>query len=164
MSDRIAVYPGSFDPVTLGHLNILARARKAVDHLIVAVVANPGKNPMFTIQERVEMLRASIGDEPGITVESFEGLLANYLRTKDAAFIVRGLRAVSDFDYEFQMAVQNRHLVPEVDTLFMMTDEKYFYVSSGMVKEIAMLGGDVSHMVTDRVLDRIREEVLERCD
>ncbi len=164
MSDRIAVYPGSFDPVTLGHLNILARAREAVDHLIVAVVANPGKNPMFTLEERVEMLQAHIGDDARITIESFEGLLANYLRTKDAAFIVRGLRAVSDFDYEFQMAVQNRHLVPEVDTLFMMTDENYFYVSSGMVKEIALLGGDVSHMVSDLVQDRIREEVAKRCD
>ena len=164
MSDRIGVYPGSFDPVTLGHLNILARAREAVDHLIVAVVANPGKNPMFSIEEREEMLRACIGDVPGITIESFEGLLANYLREKEAHFIVRGLRAVSDFDYEFQMAVQNRHLVPEVDTLFMMTDEKYFYVSSGMVKEIALLGGDVSHMVSDLVLDRILEEVAKRCD
>ena len=163
MSDRIAVYPGSFDPVTLGHLNILARAKKTVDHLVVAVVCNPGKNPMFTIDERVQMLEACIGDVEGITIESFEGLLADYVRAKDAAFIVRGLRAVSDFDYEFQMAVQNRHLVPEVDTLFMMTDEKYFYVSSGMVKEIAMLGGDVSHMVSDLVLDRIREEVQKRC-
>ena len=164
MSDRIGVYPGSFDPVTLGHLNILARAREAVDHLIVAVVANPGKNPMFSIEEREEMLRACIGDVPGITIESFEGLLANYLREKEAHFIVRGLRAVSDFDYEFQMAVQNRRLAPDVDTLFMMTDEKYFYVSSGMVKEIALLGGDVSHMVSDLVLDRILEEVAKRCD
>ncbi len=164
MNDRVAVYPGSFDPVTLGHLNILARARKAVDHLIVAVVRNPSKNPMFTIREREKMLRDHIGDDPGITIESFEGLLADYVHDRGAKFIVRGLRAVSDFDYEFQMAVQNRRLAPDVDTLFMMTDEKYFYVSSGMVKEIALLGGDVSHMVSDRVLKRIREEVAKRCD
>jgi len=161
MTERVAVYPGSFDPVTLGHLDILERAKLAVDHLIVAVVRNPGKNPMFTAQRRMELIHECIGDCPGISVVSFEGLLIDFVRAQNAAFIVRGLRAVSDFDYEFQMAVQNRHLAPEVDTLFMMTDAKYFYVSSRMVKEIATLGGDVSHMVNDIVLDALKKELTK---
>jgi pantetheine-phosphate adenylyltransferase len=162
MTERVAIYPGSFDPVTLGHLNILQRARRAVDHLVVAVVRNPGKNPMFTAQRRMEMLRASIGECDDVSIESFDGLLVDFVRQREAQFIVRGLRAVSDFDYEFQMAVQNRRLAHEVDTLFMMTDEKYFYVSSRMVKEIALLGGSVSHMVTDLVLEALAEEVGPR--
>ncbi len=162
MSERIAVYPGSFDPVTLGHLNILKRVRLAVDHLIVAVVRNPGKSPMFTAQERIELLRACLGDCEGITLVSFEGLLIDFVRDQGAQFIVRGLRAVSDFDYEFQMAVQNRNLAPEVDTLFMMTDERYFYVSSRMVKEIAMLNGTVSHMVPELVENAIARKKGER--
>ena len=155
MSGRVAVYPGSFDPVTLGHLNILKRARLAVDHLIVAVVRNPGKSPMFTAQERIDLIRECLGDCEGITLTSFEGLLIDFVRDQGAQFIVRGLRAVSDFDYEFQMAVQNRNLASEVDTLFMMTDERYFYVSSRMVKEIALLDGTVSHMVPERVEEAI---------
>lgn len=155
MNPRVAVYPGSFDPVTLGHLSIIARAKAAVDQLIVAVVGNPGKEPMFTIAERKEMLHRLVGDCKGITIESFEGLLIDYVRAKDAKFIVRGLRAVSDFDYEFQMAVQNRRMEPEVDTLFMMTEAKHFYVSSRMVKEISALGGDVAHMVPPLVLTEL---------
>jgi len=155
MNPRVAVYPGSFDPVTLGHLSIIARAKEALETLIVAVVRNPGKDPMFTIEEREEMLHRLVGDCPGIIIESFEGLLIDYVRDKDAKFIVRGLRAVSDFDYEFQMAVQNRRMEPEVDTLFMMTEAEHFYVSSRMVKEIAMLGGDVAHMVPQEVLDEL---------
>ena len=155
MSGRVAVYPGSFDPVTLGHLNILRRARLAVDHLIVAVVRNPGKSPMFTAQERIDLIRECLGDCEGITLISFEGLLIDFVRDQGAQFIVRGLRAVSDFDYEFQMAVQNRNLASEVDTLFMMTDERYFYVSSRMVKEIALLDGTVSHMVPKLVEEAI---------
>jgi pantetheine-phosphate adenylyltransferase len=159
MTERVAVYPGSFDPVTLGHLNIIRRAKLAVDQLIVAVVRNPGKSPMFTAEERVEMLGECLGDCEGLTIVSFEGLLIDFVRAQGAHFIVRGLRAVSDFDYEFQMAVQNRNLAAEVDTLFMMTDERYFYVSSRMVKEIAMLDGTVSHMVpetVERLLDKKR--------
>jgi pantetheine-phosphate adenylyltransferase len=158
MNPRVAVYPGSFDPVTLGHLSIIARAKVAVDHLIVAVVRNPGKDAMFTIGEREEMLRHLVGDCEGITIESFEGLLIDYVRAKDAKFIVRGLRAVSDFDYEFQMAVQNRRMEPEVDTLFMMTEAEHFYVSSRMVKEISALGGDVAHMVPLPVLDELERK------
>ena len=158
MSHRVGVYPGSFDPVTLGHLNILRRAALAVDELIVAVVRNPGKSPMFTAAERVEMLRECLGDCDGIRIVSFEGLLIDFVRDQEAQFIVRGLRAVSDFDYEFQMAVQNRNLASEVDTLFMMTDERYFYVSSRMVKEIALLGGTVRHMVPETIEKRLDEK------
>ncbi len=158
----VAIYPGSFDPPTLGHINILHRARRAVDHLVVAVVRNPGKNPMFSPERRMELLRASIGDHDDVSIVSFDGLLVDFVQQRQAQFIVRGLRAVSDFDYEFQMAVQNRRLAPEVDTLFMMTDEKYFYVSSRMVKEIALLGGSVSHMVNDLVLEALAEEVGQR--
>ncbi len=158
MSHRIAIYPGSFDPITLGHLNIIGRAKRAVDELIVAVVRNPGKNPMFTAAERVEMIETLTADCSGVRVESFEGLLIHYVRSRGARFIIRGLRAVSDFEYEFQMAVQNRHLAPEVDTLFMMTEAEHFYVSSRMAKEIAMLDGDVSHMVPQLVVERMRDK------
>ena len=159
MTQRVGVYPGSFDPVTFGHLNILERAKLFVDHLIVAVVRNPGKNPMFPAQRRMELIRECIGDCDGVSVVSFDGLLIDFVRSQQADFIVRGLRAVSDFDYEFQMAVQNRHLAPEVDTLFMMTDKNHFYVSSRMVKEIWRLNGDVSHMVNDVVLNALNEEI-----
>jgi pantetheine-phosphate adenylyltransferase len=158
MTHRIAIYPGSFDPITLGHLNIIQRAKSAVDELIVAVVRNPGKDPMFTAAERVEMIETLTCGCPGVTVESFEGLLIHYVRSRGAKFIIRGLRAVSDFEYEFQMAVQNRHLAPEVDTLYMMTEAQHFYVSSRMAKEIAMLDGDVSHMVPELVVQRMRDK------
>ncbi len=158
MNPRVAVYPGSFDPVTLGHLSIIARAKEALDTLIVAVVRNPGKHPMFSLAEREEMLHRLVGSCPGVVIESFEGLLIDYVRAKDAKFIVRGLRAVSDFDYEFQMAVQNRRMEPEVDTLFMMTEAEHFYVSSRMVKEISLLGGDVSHMVPPEVLAELEKK------
>jgi len=159
MTRRVAVYPGSFDPITLGHLNIIERAKLAVDHLVIAVVSNPGKSPMFTLDERMEMIKTCLGDCSGVSIETFEGLLIDFVRARKAGFILRGLRAVSDFDYEFQMAVQNRHLAPEVDTLFMMTDKNHFYVSSRMVKEISALGGDVSHMVPDLVLEQLRRKV-----
>ena len=162
MTGTIAIYPGSFDPITHGHLNIVERARQAVDHLVIAVVRNPGKSPMFTLDERMEMIQTCLGDCDGVSIETFEGLLIDYVRARGAQFILRGLRAVSDFDYEFQMAVQNRHLAPEVDTLFMMTDKNHFYVSSRMVKEIALLGGDVSHMVPDLVLGELRRKVSPR--
>ncbi len=158
MSNRIAIYPGSFDPVTLGHLNIIKRAAKAVDNLIVAVVRNPGKSPMFTTDERIDQLNRLTSDCPNVTVDSFDGLLIDFVRKRGAGFILRGLRSASDFEYEFQMAVQNRKLAPEVDTLFMMTDAKYFYVSSRMSKEIAMLGGDVAHMVPDMIIRELEQK------
>lgn len=158
MSHRIAIYPGSFDPVTLGHLNIISRAAKAVDQLIVAVVQNPGKSPMFTAEERIQQLITLTADCSNVTVDSFDGLLIDYVRARGAGFILRGLRSASDFEYEFQMAVQNRKLAPEVDTLFMMTDAKYFYVSSRMSKEIATLGGDVAHMVPEMIIRELEKK------
>ena len=141
---RVALYPGSFDPVTNGHLNIVERGVAAFDRVIVGVAHNVRKQPLFTPEERVDMLRQVIGDEPRVEVVAFRGLLIDYAVKRQATVILRGLRAVSDFEYEFQMAHMNRRLAPEVDTVFMMTGEEHFYVSSNLVREVARFGGDVS--------------------
>lgn len=154
MAERVAIYPGSFDPITLGHQNLIERGLKAVDRLIVAVVKNPGKNPLFTLEERVEMIREVVSDA-GVEVDSFDGLLVDYCRSKKVEVVLRGLRAVSDFEYEFEMAMMNRKLAPELDFLFMMTDEEYFYVSSRLVREVAALGGDITPFVDAAVKARM---------
>jgi len=157
MSDgRVAIYPGSFDPPHLGHVNIIHRALAAFDRVVVAVVGNPEKRSMFTAEERIELIRASVGEHPHLEVDQFEGLLIDYVRARQATLVIRGLRAVQDFEYELQMAGMNRKLAPEVDTLFMMTDERWFYVSSRLLKEVAALGGDVSEMVPTPVAERLR--------
>lgn len=159
---RTAIYPGSFDPVTLGHLDIIKRAAGLFDKLIVAVMHNQNKIPMFTLEERKEMLKRIIKDLPNVEVESFGGLLADYAKTRNACVVVKGLRAVSDFEYEFQMALANRKLNAELDTVFLMTSAENMYLSSSVVKDIAVHGGSVSGFVPDElkndIEDRARRE------
>ena len=157
-----AVYPGTFDPVTNGHLDVIERAAKIFDELIVAVTTNPAKTPWFTLEERVEMLRECCSHLPNVAVEAFDGLLVNFVRQKGAKVIVKGLRAVTDFDYEFQMAAINRKLAPEIETLFLMTSLPYAYLSSSVVKEVASLKGCLKDLVPDNVAERLRRKVAER--
>ncbi len=146
-SKSIAVYPGTFDPITNGHLDILQRAMRVFDQVIVTIAPNVRKNPLFTTEERIEFIRGAAGDAPGLSFEVFEGLLVDFCISKNASVIVRGLRALADFEYEFQFAHMNRRLAPGVDTVFFMTDERNHYVSSSLVKEVAGFGGDVTGLV-----------------
>ncbi|MEZ8222332.1 Phosphopantetheine adenylyltransferase [Candidatus Fervidibacteria bacterium JGI MDM2 JNZ-1-D12] len=157
-----AVYPGTFDPVTNGHLDVIERAAKIFDELIVAVTTNPAKTPWFTLEERVEMLKECCSHLPNVTVEAFDGLLVNFVRQKGAKVIIKGLRAVTDFDYEFQMAAINRKLAPEIETLFLMTSLPYAYLSSSAVKEVASLNGCLKDLVPENVAKRLRQKVEER--
>lgn len=152
---RIAIYPGSFDPVTLGHLDIIRRASGLFDRLIVAVMHNQNKKPMFSVEERKEMLRRTTADLPNVEIESFGGLLADYALSQNACVLVKGLRAVSDFEYEFQMALANRKLNAELDTVFLMTSSEYMYLSSSVVKDIAVHGGSVAGFVPDEIVQDI---------
>ena len=152
---RTAIYPGSFDPVTLGHWDIIQRAEKLVDQLVVAVLHNPSKTSAFTVDERVAMLRELVGEHPGVTITSFHGLLVDFAKSQGAQFIVRGVRAFSDFEYEFQMALMNRKLAPELETVFLMPKEKYSAVSSRLVREIGSMGGNLSDLVPDALRERI---------
>ena len=154
-----AVYPGSFDPVTAGHLDVIARAARTFDELIVAVGRNSGKGPLFTVEERVEMLQEACARWPSVRVDAFEGMLVEYARACGAQVVVKGLRAVSDFEYEFQMALANHRLAPDIETLFMMTSAEHLYLSSSLVKEIARLGGDVSSLVPPLVERRLKERL-----
>ena len=147
MTKSIAVYPGTFDPITNGHLDILQRALRVFDRVIVTVAPNVRKNPLFTTDERIEFIRGAAGDAPGLEFEVFEGLLVDFCKSKNASVIVRGLRALADFEYEFQFAHMNRRLAPGVDTVFFMTDERNHYVSSSLVKEVASFGGDITGLV-----------------
>ena len=152
---RIAIYPGSFDPVTLGHLDIIRRASGLFDRLIVAVMHNQNKKPMFSVEERMEMLRRTTAGLPNVEIESFGGLLADYARRINACVLVKGLRAVSDFEYEFQMALANRKLNADLDTVFLMTSSEYMYLSSSVVKDIAVHGGSVAGFVPDEIVQDI---------
>lgn len=154
-----AVVPGSFDPVTNGHLYIIERTAQLFDQVTVAVVVNRRKQPMFTVEERVDMLREVCAHLPNVTVASFDGLLVDFAVQCGASVIVKGLRAVSDFEYELQMALMNRRLCPSVETLFMMTGAEASYLSSSVVKEIARLGGSVEGLVPNHVGQRLREKV-----
>ncbi|MCF6095044.1 pantetheine-phosphate adenylyltransferase [Microaerobacter geothermalis] len=154
----IAVYPGSFDPVTFGHLDIIQRGAKVFDHVIVAVLHNPNKNPLFTVEERIALIRDVIKNMPNVTVDSFHGLLVDYMRKMNANAIIKGLRAVSDFEYELQMASINRKLNDEVETFFMMTNNKYSFLSSSIVKEVAKYGAPVSDLVPDVVQVALRSK------
>lgn len=151
-----AIYPGSFDPVTCGHMDLIHRARKVFPRLVVAVAINIHKKAMFTVEERVDMLRETLCDQPDVEVDSFSGLLVDYAKLRGANIIVRGLRALSDFENEFQMAHMNRRLAPNLETFFMMTGQEHFYVSSQTVKEVAYFNGDISGLVPDVVIRRLR--------
>ena len=149
---KTAIYPGSFDPITNGHLDVIERALKLFGKVYVAVIKNPSKKEHFSLEQRVEMIQQSLGKRKNVIVESFAGLLVDYAKKKKATVIVRGLRAVSDFDYEFQMALTNRKMAPKIETLFFMTDYKYSYLSSSFVQQIAKLGGDIKDLVPKPVV------------
>ena len=163
---RTAVYPGTFDPVTNGHMDIITRAARLVDKLIIAVAVNTGKTPLFSLAERLKMVEAEVsamGDTTSkeIKVVPFDTLLMDFARLQNASMIIRGLRAVSDFEYEFQMAGMNSRLNREVETIFLMASERQQFIASKFVKEIGLLGGDVSHFVSPMVCDRIADKVAE---
>jgi pantetheine-phosphate adenylyltransferase len=162
MSEIVAIYPGSFDPLTNGHVDIIHRGARFFDRIIVAVLLNVEKAPLFSVSERVAIAKEVFRDHPNVEVDTFEGLLVEYARTKRASVIVRGLRAVSDFEYEMQMALMNRHLSPDVETIFMMPAEPYTYVSSRLVKEVVALGGSVNGLVPELVERHLREKQLAR--
>ena len=159
---RLALFPGSFDPLTNGHVDIVLRSAHLFERVLIAVLVNPDKKPLFTPEERVEIIRKVFREYPNVEVDTFAGLLVDYARQKRASAIVRGLRAVSDFEYEFQMALMNRHLEPTLETVFMMPAEPYTYVSSRLVKEVVALGGSVKGIVPDIVERRLREKHLAR--
>jgi pantetheine-phosphate adenylyltransferase len=154
---RRAIYPGTFDPVTNGHLDIIERACKLFDEIIVAILVNPGKNPMFTLEERVEILNEVLNSRfPQVRVDTFDGLLVDYAARQQAHAVVRGIRAISDYEYELQMALMNRRLNPAVETVFMMSHEDYSYVSSRLIKEVFILGGVIDGLVPELVIERMR--------
>jgi pantetheine-phosphate adenylyltransferase len=158
MPERIGIYPGTFDPITRGHLDIIERGIRLFDTLIVAVASNPGKAPLFDVRERLDIIGREIKKYKNVKLESFDCLLIDYVKRKKASTILRGLRVMSDFEYEFQMALTNRKLAPKIETVFMMTSESYATVSSRLIKEIARLGGDIGGFVTPAVEKRLREK------
>jgi pantetheine-phosphate adenylyltransferase len=158
-SGRVAVYPGSFDPITNGHVDIILRGARIFDRIVVAILANAEKTPLFTTAERIVLAREVFAGEPKVEVDSFGGLLVEFARRKGAHVIVRGLRAVSDFEYEFQMALMNRRLSPDLETVFMMPAEAYTYISSRLIREVFALGGPVAGLVPEAVEARMREKM-----
>lgn len=152
---KVAICPGTFDPVTLGHLDIIARASDIFDHIYVAVLHNPSKSPLFSAEERVDMLKEETGTLDNVSVEKFSGLAIEYAKKKSAVAIVRGLRAVSDFEFEFKLAAMNRNMNPQIEAVFMMTSSEYSFISSSAVKEVASMGGDVSKWVCPAVAKRL---------
>lgn len=155
----LALFPASFDPLTNGHLDILRRSLKIFDEVVVAVAVNVGKNPTFTLPERIAMLESTVGHEPGVRVTSFEGLMVDFGRQIGASCVIRGVRAMSDFEYEFEMALMNKHLYPEIETVFMMASPQYLYVSSSRLKELVRFGRDVSEFVPPQVAKQLRERL-----
>ena len=157
-----AIYPGSFDPVTNGHLDLIARAAKMFDHLVVAILRNSAKNPLFTVEERVSMLSEGTAEFGNVSVSTFDGLLVDFAREERAQAVVRGIRAISDYEYELQMALMNRRLAPDVETIFLMPDAKYSFVSSRLVKEVFQLGGSVDGLVPRFVIERMKDKNRHR--
>ena len=158
----IAVYPGTFDPITNGHADIVRRALKLFDRVVVALADNPRKRPLFTVKERKRMIHETLANDVGVEVDSFSGLLVDYVRRRGARFVIRGLRAVADFEYEFQFAHMNRQLAPEVETIFLMTNEDNFFVSSSLVREVAEMGGDIGRVVPPVVLAALKKKLKNR--
>jgi pantetheine-phosphate adenylyltransferase len=156
MSKRIAVYPASFDPITNGHLDIIDRAARLFDELIVAIGVNVDKAGTFSHEERLEMLREVLAGRPNVSIASFSGLLVDFLRQKHSQIVIRGLRALADFEYEFEMALMNAHLFPEIETVFLMTSERWFYVSSSRLRELLRFGTDISDFVPEPVYKRMK--------
>lgn len=156
-TDRVAIYPGSFDPITNGHVDIIMRGAEIFDRIIVAILHNQEKAPFFSVEERVQMGREVFAGEPKVAIESFGGLLVEFARRERAQVIVRGLRAISDFEYEFQMALMNRRLAPEIETVFMMPAESYTYISSRLIREVFALGGPIAGLVPEVVETRMRQ-------
>jgi pantetheine-phosphate adenylyltransferase len=154
-----AIFPGTFDPITNGHLDLIERGSRIFDELVVAVLRNPDKNPLFTLSERVEMLREVTRDRDNVSVATFDGLLVNFARQVGASAVLRGIRAISDYEYEFQMALMNRRLAPEVEVVFMMPAQRYTFVSSRLLKEVYLLGGEIEDLVPATVLERLRAKV-----
>ena len=161
MPPRTAIYPGSFDPLTNGHLAIIQRGLKIFDRLVVAVANNPQKNPLFTVDERKALIAEAIQNDSRVEVDSFDGLLVDYARRKGVHTVIRGLRAVSDFEYEFQLANMNRKLLPDFEAVFVMTGEDYFFVAAQLVREVATFGGDVTGLVPPNVAVGLRRKVAE---
>jgi pantetheine-phosphate adenylyltransferase len=157
-----AIYPGSFDPVTNGHLDLIARGAKIFDHLVVAVLRNSSKNALFTVEERVEMLTEGVTGFGNVSVAAFDGLLVDFAREQQAQAVMRGIRAISDYEYEFQMALMNRRLAPELETIFLMPDGKYSFLSSRLVKEVFQLGGSVEGLVPPFVIERLKGRVSKK--
>ncbi|SRR5579883_212058 len=155
---NIAIYPGTFDPITLGHIDLIERAARMFDCVIVAIAANPKKQPLFSMNERVELATQVLRQHANVKISGFENLLTDFAREQSANIILRGLRAVSDFDYEFQLAGMNRHLEPEIESLFLMPSENYMFLSSSFVREIASLGGDVSQFVPEAVVAALEKK------
>jgi pantetheine-phosphate adenylyltransferase len=162
MTEVVAIYPGSFDPLTNGHVDIIQRGSRLFTRIVVAILINQEKAPLFTVPERVDIARDVFRDRANVEVDTFDGLLVDYARRRHAGVIVRGLRAVSDFEFEMQMALMNRRLNPDVETVFMMPAEPYTYVSSRIVKEVVALGGSVHGLVPDSVEERLRQKKLAR--
>ena len=156
--ERVAVYPGSFDPITNGHVDIIQRGARLFDRIIVAILVNPDKQPLFSREERLEMAREVFASEPKVEVDAFEGLLIDFARHRRASVIVRGLRAVSDFEYEFQMALMNRRLAADIETVFMMPAEAYTYTSSRLIREVFALGGPITGLVPELVETRMQRK------
>ena len=153
-----AIYPGSFDPVTLGHIDVIQRALRLFDEVIVAAAPSEGKQPLFAIEERLDLIRKSLPGEKRLRIKKIDGLLVDFVTAEEARVVIRGLRAVSDFEFEFQMALMNRRLAPGVETIFLMPKEDYSYISSRIVKEVARLGGDVSGVVAPPVAEALRKK------
>jgi len=155
---NLAIYPGTFDPITNGHLDLIERGLRIFDHIIVAVAEGSYKKTLFTVPERLEMMREALADKPNVTVDSFPGLLVEYVKSQKASVVLRGLRAITDFEYEFQMAMMNRRLEPEIETVFLMTGLRWVFLSSSILKEAAMHGGNIEGMVPELVYKKLREK------